>query len=721
MHFKSIPPFAAAFSLAILGSVEAFWRMNCAVVHTGRVDPLVNPGALAAHAHTIVGGSNIGVNATYSSLLNSQCTSCEITADKSAYWTPLLYYQHANGSFEDVPHGGSVIYYLGRGVNKANIQPFPKGFMMLSGDKAARSYNSTAMTWGNGTYYNRPIADRVSFVCLTDGPQPPQQPYMFDTNCPNGMRAQIQFQSCWNGKDLYKADNSHVAYMSQIDDGICPPGYPVQFAQLFMETDYAVNDINTSDGGRFVFSQGDPTGYGFHGDFQNGWDMGVQTVAAQNCAATDNFGQISACPILQAYQTDAYAANCPEMPQQVGEKVHGLLDKLPGCINITPGPGRATSADMECGPNVVKAVISSTKDSVPKTYATVAPGQSFGLPGHNYLGCATDSNRTLTEARYTSETYMSVEFCQSYCTNLGYRYSGVEYGSECYCGNQLRTGTVFNSTRCLFQCNANGTEFCGGVFAINVYNNTAATIAATAAYTGVAATPTANAYNAVAAVPAAVPSAKNYLGCAKDLVGGVRTLSGDSTSGSTMTVEICAAYCAAGNNGYGYNYYGLEYSSQCFCGNTLPPMLNLTSTPSNGTCSQRCAGNTTEICGGPSVLSMYNNTAYNPPKIASSAGKFVSKGCITDPNTRGRALQGASTTSSTLMTVDYCAKFCLGKNFHYAGVEYGQECYCDNQVRTSVGATATTCPTTSLKTCAGNKQQYCGGPALLNLYYSSTL
>lgn len=44
--------------------------------------------------YATVGASNVGVNATYESLLNSECTSCEVQADHSAYWTPLLYYAY---------------------------------------------------------------------------------------------------------------------------------------------------------------------------------------------------------------------------------------------------------------------------------------------------------------------------------------------------------------------------------------------------------------------------------------------------------------------------------------------------------------------------------------------------------------------------------------------------------------------------------------------------
>ena len=55
---RSLLALTAATVLLFSDGVNAFWRMNCAVIQTGRVDPLVNPGAVAAHAHTIVGGSS---------------------------------------------------------------------------------------------------------------------------------------------------------------------------------------------------------------------------------------------------------------------------------------------------------------------------------------------------------------------------------------------------------------------------------------------------------------------------------------------------------------------------------------------------------------------------------------------------------------------------------------------------------------------------------------
>jgi len=85
-----------------------------------------------------VSPADINIDSDYDSMRNSSCTSCEIQADKSGYWTPQLYYEHADGSFEEVPNDGMVVYYLGRGVNRANIVPFRMYFAIttLENDKS---------------------------------------------------------------------------------------------------------------------------------------------------------------------------------------------------------------------------------------------------------------------------------------------------------------------------------------------------------------------------------------------------------------------------------------------------------------------------------------------------------------------------------------------------------------------------------------------------------
>jgi len=45
---------------------------------------------------------DLDFQSTGETLSASNCTNSMITVDKSAYWAPWLYFQHDNGTFEDV-------------------------------------------------------------------------------------------------------------------------------------------------------------------------------------------------------------------------------------------------------------------------------------------------------------------------------------------------------------------------------------------------------------------------------------------------------------------------------------------------------------------------------------------------------------------------------------------------------------------------------------------
>ena len=66
---------------------------------------------------------------------------------------------------------------------------------------------------------------------------------------------------------------------------------------------------------------------------------------------------------------------------------------------------------------------------------------------------------------------MTIEMCASYCiTSLSYTLFGVEYGGECYCGDELQAGAVVApATDCSMACDGNATETCGGPSRLSVY------------------------------------------------------------------------------------------------------------------------------------------------------------------------------------------------------------------------------------------------------------
>jgi len=426
----------AAVALSLASGTDAFWRQICGTVNTGRIDPIMAPGAISSHVHKLAGGSNINTTATYESMRQSSCTSCEVGADKSGYWHPQLYYQHGDGTFEEVPNTGMTVYYLGRG-DVANAKPFPPGFQMLSGNMFARSYDNTTMTWGNKTYPPRPVADRVSFVCLNDGNTVPDANHMAVTDCPYGLRAQIQMQSCWDGVNNYLPYSAHVDYLSQIDNGACSPKFPVQLPHLFFEVLYSVASISKTDGGKFTFSYGDSTGYGFHGDFLNGWDPTVLKDSIDQCLSIgkDASGTIDACPPLVAVENYGMTSLCSQTANGgriapiINETVLGKIGtSLPGCGNIVyGGPASPPVGYNDCPASTPNPAYNKAAVQTPWVFYNPTPGTPAGLSGWNYTNCyvdGTSGGRTLSSATLAAPN-MTVEVCQAFCAGKGYVYAGT--------------------------------------------------------------------------------------------------------------------------------------------------------------------------------------------------------------------------------------------------------------------------------------------------------
>lgn len=160
-------------------------------------------------------------------------------------------------------------------------------------------------------------------------------------SCKDGLRAEVFFPSCWNGKDLDSPDHKgHMRYPSLMDDGDCPKGFETRVVSLFFETIWDVNKFSGQKG-RFIFSTGDPTGCGYHGDFMNAWDTKVLQEAIDVC--TSPSGIVDECKIFDLYTEDEMH-QCTIKPT-VDEDVVGPLKKLPGCNPVTEGPESAKKVD----------------------------------------------------------------------------------------------------------------------------------------------------------------------------------------------------------------------------------------------------------------------------------------------------------------------------------------------------------------------------------------
>ncbi|TVY53083.1 WSC domain-containing protein [Lachnellula cervina] len=389
---------------------------------------------------------------------------------------------------------------------------------------------------------------------------------------------------------------------------------------------------------------------------------------------------------------------------------------------------------------------------------TTPPSGPFvnpGVGGYTSIGCYTEGTNGRALSQEPTPTSKTVANCISACSAGNYKYAGMEYGGECWCGNSISNGA--NSTAaidCSMTCADNGTEYCGAGSRLNMYQRGNLTTGG-GSTTGTA-TPT--------STPTGGPQIKKtignwaFQGCWTEATN-TRALAGTTYANNSMTLELCASFCT------GFKMFGVEYGRECYCGDTLS--IGSTSAANQADCSFLCPGDNLEYCGAGNRLELYslaaptispagfsNSSATSTgsvlssvlttldssmtltgsvkvsipssttlttttsttkpagPTVVPSEGLYSYAGCYTE-GTTVRALAAASYPSDN-QTVAYCASSC--SSYTYFGVEYGRECWCGN----SFGAGAVTTKDSDCSMlCAGDTTAYCGAGNRLNVYFKN--
>ena len=316
----------------------------------------------------------------------------------------------------------------------------------------------------------------------------------------------------------------------------------------------------------------------------------------------------------------------------------------------------------------------------------------------------------------------------------------------------------------------NATELCGGHSRLNIYQldgtrppasetNTTVTPPASSRPSTISASQT------TTAVP--TPTVKDpvgdwdFEGCYTETTTG-RALSGKTFADDDMTLDDCAEFCDE------FQLFGVEYGRECYCGNSLRE--GSVEAEDQDDCQFPCPGDRSTLCGAGMRLQLYRKFGTESPEssndvsdpgavsttssfstapsstetfassitespsytsISSSAAAPTSAGptvysgnrnftyysCVAEPSD-GKLLPHQIFNNGTHMTPKACVERCW--DFNYAGVEYGRECWCGNQLNLvgNVGATPGRNVTDSECDflCPGNENYFCGAGNRLTLY-----
>lgn len=208
---------------------------------------------------------------------------------------------------------------------------FPQGLRMIAGDSLRRTLNLT---------------DQWEQAILTENGNSGEVYGLPATLDGGRLSGHVRFPSCWDGVNIDSADHqSHMAYPDPTlggttQGGMCPSSHPVSVINIGAEFGFNLNGV--TDPTTLVFANGDTTGFGFHGDFYQGWtnSTALQESFSTCIDSSDCPWELFDSPTGMAIIPTAYAPQTPPPYENIG--LTGPIAALPGDNPVYTGPRNVT-------------------------------------------------------------------------------------------------------------------------------------------------------------------------------------------------------------------------------------------------------------------------------------------------------------------------------------------------------------------------------------------
>ena len=88
--------------------------------------------------------------------------------------------------------------------------------------------------------------------------------------------------------------------------------------------------------------------------------------------------------------------------------------------------------------------------------------------------CVADGVERVLNSEFLTNKEMTIEKCVNFCRNQGFLIAGVQWQTECYCGDRPKNkNNMFKwlwQNKCSLTCGGNSLQKCGGHNAMNVYS-----------------------------------------------------------------------------------------------------------------------------------------------------------------------------------------------------------------------------------------------------------
>jgi len=203
------------------------FRGPSVLTETAQKDPMFH----TEHMHDFFCANNVTDPTSYNDLVRGS-TSCKRASDHSAYWMPQL---KINGTVQKPTRAGFYYQCLRPFTANqcSNVKPFPKGFRMVTGERAGD------------------FGDVLWHCDITGKKNAQEEPPASCSDTDRGIGMVIRFPECWDGKTVDPTTTSEPYVVNARYDASgkygCPAAYPIHLPTLIIFPDYpnAPRNLNT--------------------------------------------------------------------------------------------------------------------------------------------------------------------------------------------------------------------------------------------------------------------------------------------------------------------------------------------------------------------------------------------------------------------------------------------------------------------------------------------
>ena len=146
-------------------------------------------------------------------------------------------------------------------------------------------------------------------------------------------------------------------------------------------------------------------------------------------------------------------------------------------VSRTEGPTSTSPTGVgSCVPRTSSSpsTETATLPNPTESSSTMTTGGVAALPtGWDYAGCYVDNlNGRIMANQQPDSASLTPESCVSICADLGYVVAGMEFSSQCFCDNYVRTDApLVDDTDCYMTCSGDPNQKCGAPDRMSVYSN----------------------------------------------------------------------------------------------------------------------------------------------------------------------------------------------------------------------------------------------------------